>query len=217
VRNIQTKRTGLSKCKRALAHNPHIVSSLTVAAKCLHQICVAMLFVMHVSSPNNHVRTSSRTHAELYGLGCESGAEWAPGTSYGSGSSLQNSCRPAPPTVPAAPDLAALHLCRPCAVQPCAFAHYMLNPAPCYRTILEGNKGRGRDPSRGGLRLGWGIECAAPVGRCPNAAPIGLYPNPIACDECSGTGDSIGMYIDMDEGKMWFYRNQQPLDELPGT
>ena len=109
MRNIPTKRTGLSKCKRALAHNAHIVSSLTVAAKCLHQICVAMLFVMHVSSPNNHVRTSSRTHAELYGLGCESGAEWAPGTSYGSGSSLQKSFRAAPPTVPAATDPAALH------------------------------------------------------------------------------------------------------------
>jgi len=33
---------------------------------------------------------------------------------------------------------------------------------------------------------------------------------------CVCSGDAIGMYIDMDEGKMWFYRNQQPWDELPG-
>lgn len=39
----------------------------------------------------------------------------------------------------------------------------------------------------------------------------------IAYNECPGTGDSIGVYINMDEGKMWFYRNQQPVDELPGT
>jgi len=30
-----------------------------------------------------------------------------------------------------------------------------------------------------------------------------------------GSGDVIGVYIDLDESKMWFYRNGQPLDELP--
>ena len=32
-----------------------------------------------------------------------------------------------------------------------------------------------------------------------------------------GSGDSIGFYLDLDESKLWIYKNGIPLDPLPGA